>query len=396
MNRNAKRFTGTLEGWLSIVRREGRERSWERRRGGRAGLRAPVVHAQTRVETRFLPSDRVKSTSDRHPSREWTAPRTIRSRPASLLRQRVGRCALPYGSGPPLGCARAGRTTVADLKWADAIGRSSWAAPRRSPHRSPTSPLPLPQRAERLDADPSTRLRVRDPPRGRDAERRRRELPPDGGGHRGRARGRRPAWCERPSSDEASSTTPSPARAACCSARSRASASSCASAASRSVIESRRSPRSRSRRSRIEKILLEVRPQSAQVDVVGQGGRLRLGAQWPRCPRTCLSGSRSPRSTWPGRRPRSPGSRRPGDTVVVLGAGGKSGILCAVEARQAGRPRWPCVRSRVATSPTQTTSSALGALRRRPARRRARRRRRARPGDGCSREAKAPIWCSAA
>lgn len=83
---------------------------------------------------------------------------------------------------------------------------------------------------------------------------------------------------------------------------------------------------------RIERILA-VRPQSAQVDVVAKAV-VFASAPMAKMPKDLPERLSLAALDVAGAAPQVARLARPGDTVVVLGAGGKSGILCAAEARK--------------------------------------------------------------
>ena len=202
-------------------------------------------------------------------------------------------------------------------------------------------------------------LRGRDAPGRRDAQRRRGELPPDGGG--GATGDVRRVACSRTVADARQAAQPGHrARAGCSSGASLQLAPRAARrrVAGARAIAWRRSCRSRSRRSASTGCARSgPRARSSTSRARRSSSRRRLRAD---CRPTCPSGSRSRCSTSPARRRRSRASSQPEATVVVvLGAGGKSGILCA----RGGAPRGgPTARSsasrRTRRSPTSCARSA--------------------------------------
>jgi len=81
--------------------------------------------------------------------------------------------------------------------------------------------------------------------------------------------------------------------------------------------------------------ITEVRPASAQIDVEGEAVLFASGA-YARLPPDMPERLALAALDVAGAAPQVARRVRPADVVVVLGAGGKSGVLCAVEARRRG------------------------------------------------------------
>ena len=162
-----------------------------------------------------------------------------------------------------------------------------------------------------------------------------------------------------PSPSAASSTTRSPARAGCSSGGSSRSAAGAPATRSRAgdrvatLVSLSLTPL------RIDRVRA-VRRASAQIDVDGEAVLFASGAyaKLPRRP------ARAPRARGARRRGRGAAGRAPraapGHVVVVLGAGGKSGVLCAAEARRRGGPSACVDRGRVERSRAAEELRALG------------------------------------